>query len=133
MVRGQAATGASTLKATLLEPNPIRRFCANSLLAESDGESLASGVAETEKDSNSAVCCPTFLPHNGGRMTYVMWLTNLAPKIQEATLFLPRGKSGPDMVKETEVRQIASVLDWQIQRGKWHDLFATAKSPECGN
>ena len=126
-------TGGSTPKATLLEPTLFRRFSANARLAESDSEGLASGVAETDKDSNSAVCSPTFLPHNGGRMTYIMWLTNLAPKIQEATLLLPRGKSGPDMVKETEVRQIASVLAWQIQRGKWHDLFATAKTPECGN
>ena len=33
-------------------------------------------------------------------MTHIMWLTNLAPNIQEAILFLPRVESGPDAVKE---------------------------------
>jgi hypothetical protein len=28
------------------------------------------------------------------RMTHIMWLTNLAPEIQEAILFLPRVESG---------------------------------------
>jgi hypothetical protein len=63
------------------------------------------------------------------RMTHIMWLTNLDPEIQEAILFLPRIKSGPDTVKEIEVRRIAQVMDWGVQRGRWHDLFATATSP----
>ena len=63
------------------------------------------------------------------RMTHIMWLTNLAPDIQEAILFLPCVKSGPDTVKEFEVRRIARVMDWGVQREKWHDLFATATSP----
>ncbi|MCH1496671.1 MAG: hypothetical protein L7U72_15740 [Rubripirellula sp.] len=33
--------------------------------------------------------------------THIMWLTNLAPEIQEAILFLPRVEAGPDTVKET--------------------------------
>ena len=45
-----------------------------------------------------------------------MWLTNLAPEIQEAILFLPRVESGPDTVKEIDVRRIARVLDWGVQR-----------------
>ena len=53
------------------------------------------------------------------RMTHIMWLTNLAPDIQEAILFLPRIKSGPDTVKEREVRRIARVMDWGVQRGMW--------------
>jgi len=51
------------------------------------------------------------------RMTHIMWLTNLAPEIQEAILFLPRAESGPDTVKEVDVRRIARVMDWGVQRG----------------
>ncbi|MGB0600462.1 MAG: hypothetical protein ACPGLY_27615, partial [Rubripirellula sp.] len=44
------------------------------------------------------------------RVTHIMWLTNLAPDIQEAILFLPRVESGPDTVKEIDVRRIARVM-----------------------
>ena len=53
------------------------------------------------------------------RMTHIMWLTNLAPEIQEAILFLPRVESGPDTVKEIEVRRIAQVMEWGVQREMW--------------
>ena len=66
-------------------------------------------------------------------MTHIMWLTNLAPEIQEAILFLPRVESGPDTVKEINLRRIARVMDWGVQWGRWGDLYATAKNPECGN
>jgi len=56
------------------------------------------------------------------RMTHIMWLTNLAPEIQEAILFLPRVESGPDTVKEIEVRQIARVMDWGVQRRLWNAM-----------
>ena len=52
-------------------------------------------------------------------MTHIMWLTNLAPEIQEAVLFLPCVESGPDTVKEIDVRRIARVMDWGVQRGMW--------------
>ena len=66
-------------------------------------------------------------------MTHIMRLTNLASEIQEAILFLPRVESGPDTVKEIDVRRIARVMDWGVQRGRWHDLFDSAKSPVRGN
>ena len=50
-------------------------------------------------------------------MTHIMWLTNLAPEIQEAILFLPRVESEPHTVKEIDVRRIARVMDWGVQRG----------------
>ena len=56
------------------------------------------------------------------RMTHIMWLVKLAPKIQEAILFLPRVESGPDPIKEIEVRRIAQVLDWGEQRERWRYL-----------
>jgi hypothetical protein len=58
------------------------------------------------------------------RMTHIMWLTNLAPEIQEAILFLPRVESGPDTVKEIVVRRIARVLDWGVQRGRWREYLS---------
>ena len=51
-----------------------------------------------------------------------MWLTNLAPEIQEAILFLPRVESEPDTVKEIDVRRIARVMDWGVQRGMWEQI-----------
>ena len=62
-------------------------------------------------------------------MTHIMWLTNLAPEIQEAILFMPRVESGPDTVKEIDVRRIARVMHWGGQRGRWHELSAPAKAP----
>ena len=44
VVLGQAVTGGSTPKATLFELALFRRFSASSLLTESYGESVASGV-----------------------------------------------------------------------------------------
>ncbi len=58
------------------------------------------------------------------RMTHIMWLINLAPEIQEAILFLPRVESGPDTVKEIEVRRIARVMDWGVQRSWWRECLS---------
>jgi len=58
------------------------------------------------------------------RMTHIMWLTNLAPEIQEAILFLPRVESGPDTVKEIEVRRIAQEMHWGVQRGMWREYLS---------
>ncbi|MCP4885572.1 MAG: hypothetical protein GY904_03055 [Planctomycetaceae bacterium] len=51
------------------------------------------------------------------RMTHIMWLTNLAPDIQEAILLLPSVDSGPDVVNEIEVRRIARVMVWDVGLG----------------
>ena len=48
-----------------------------------------------------------------------MWLTNFAPEIQEAILLLPRVESGPDTIREIDVRRIERVMDWGVQRGMW--------------
>ena len=52
VVLGQAVTGGSTPKETLLERALFRRFFASYLVTESYGESVASGLAQTEQDSN---------------------------------------------------------------------------------
>lgn len=65
------------------------------------------------------------------RMTQIMVLLNLAPDIQEQLLFLPRIEHGRDIVKETDVRPIASTLDWRKQRRLWAELRrATSSRPE---
>ena len=53
------------------------------------------------------------------RMTHIMWLTNLAPENRKAILFLPRLEAGPDTVKEIDVRRIARVMNWGVQRRRW--------------
>ena len=58
------------------------------------------------------------------RMTHIMWLVNLAPNIQETILFLPRVESGSDPITEIEVRRIARVMDWGVQRGRWGNKLA---------
>ncbi len=53
MVRGQAVTGGSTPNATLFVLALFRRFVPTSLLTESFGEGVASGLCANEKDSNT--------------------------------------------------------------------------------
>ena len=50
------------------------------------------------------------------RLSQIMGMLYLAPDIQEAILMLPRLHEGRDMVVEREVRRIARVMDWGVQR-----------------
>jgi DNA invertase Pin-like site-specific DNA recombinase len=56
------------------------------------------------------------------RVCQILSLTNLAPAIQEALLFLPKTLRGPDRMTEKRLRGIASLVDWeaQIQRFRSH-------------
>ena len=56
------------------------------------------------------------------RVCQILRLTNLAPAIQEALLFLPKTLHGPDRITENRLRGIASLVDWdaQIQRFRSH-------------
>lgn len=56
------------------------------------------------------------------RTTQILSLLSLAPDIQEAILFLPCTTKGRDVVKETDIREIAAVLDWRKQRRLWATL-----------
>ena len=49
-------------------------------------------------------------------MCQILMLTNLAPGIQEAVLFLPTTMSGRDPITENRLRSIVSLLDWEQQR-----------------
>ena len=67
------------------------------------------------------------------RMTQIMVLLNLAPDIQEKILFLPRTEHGRDAVKETDVRPIASTLDWRKQRRMWTALQRDAEDANASS
>jgi hypothetical protein len=49
------------------------------------------------------------------RVCQILMLTNLAPAIQEALLFLPKTLRGPDRITENRLRAIASLIDWDAQ------------------
>ena len=49
------------------------------------------------------------------RVCQILRLTNLAPTIQEALLFLPKTLQGPDRITENRLRRIASLVDWEAQ------------------
>jgi site-specific DNA recombinase len=49
------------------------------------------------------------------RVCQILGLTNLAPAIQEALLFLPKTIRGPDRITENRLRPIARLVDWQVQ------------------
>jgi len=57
------------------------------------------------------------------RMTQIMNLLNLAPHIQEEILFLPRTTKGRDRIGERDLRPIAAVADWRVQRRMWEALL----------
>ena len=56
------------------------------------------------------------------RMTQIMNLLHLAPKIQEDLLFLPRITSGKAPIHEKLLRPIAAEIDWGKQREMWAGL-----------
>jgi hypothetical protein len=56
------------------------------------------------------------------RISQIMNLTNLAPDIQEAILFLPRTEQGRDPVHLRLLQPIAAALDWKKQRRLWQAL-----------
>lgn len=56
------------------------------------------------------------------RLTQIMNLLSLAPDIQEAILFLPATERGRESVTERDLRPIAALADWRMQRRMWSDL-----------
>ena len=56
------------------------------------------------------------------RMTQIMNLLLLAPKIQEAILDLPPVTSGRDPVSERTLRGIVAEPDWDEQRALWSEV-----------
>jgi hypothetical protein len=58
------------------------------------------------------------------RISQIMNLTNLAPDLQEAILFLPRTEQGRDVIHLRLLQPIAAAFDWKKQRRLWKDLTA---------
>ncbi len=56
------------------------------------------------------------------RVTQIVNLLQLAPKIQEEVLFLPAQSSGRDSVTERALRSLAAEPDWRMQRRMWRRL-----------
>lgn len=61
------------------------------------------------------------------RLTQNANLLNLAPDLQEETLFLPTFECGRNTITEKQLRPITSLSDWRKQRRKVHRLA------RCGN
>ncbi len=57
------------------------------------------------------------------RITQIVNLTLLAPDIQEAILFLPNIKHGPERISERDLRPMAAEPDWAKQREMWAGLY----------
>ncbi len=53
------------------------------------------------------------------RVSQILSLNLLAPDIQEELLHLPLIEKGRDPIHEKSLRQIASTVDWEEQRGQW--------------
>jgi hypothetical protein len=53
-------------------------------------------------------------------------LTNLAPAIQEALLFLPKTLNGPDRIKENRLRGIVSLVAWDAQIQRFRSCFTSS-------
>lgn len=50
------------------------------------------------------------------RLTQIMNMLNLAPDLQEQILFLPPTERGHDAITEKQLRPIASIPAWRMQR-----------------
>jgi DNA invertase Pin-like site-specific DNA recombinase len=61
------------------------------------------------------------------RVCQILRLTNLAPTIQEALLFLPKTLQGPDRITENRLRRIASLVDWEAQIQLFHSHLARSQ------
>jgi hypothetical protein len=53
------------------------------------------------------------------RLSQIMALNDLCPKIQEDLLGLPPVTAGGDPVSERQLRPIAATIDWTAQRNLW--------------
>ena len=53
------------------------------------------------------------------RMTQIMSLLNLAPDIQEESLYLPEVMQGKAQIHERSLRPLITEIDWRVQRRMW--------------
>jgi site-specific DNA recombinase len=58
------------------------------------------------------------------RLSQIMRLADLAPRIQEELLFLPSRVAGRDVITEKALRQVSRSIDWDWQLEQWAKLKA---------
>lgn len=63
------------------------------------------------------------------RVTQLMNLLNLAPRVQEEILFLPPVERGRDPIREWQIRPITLVPDWRKQWRMWRALCKKSEAP----
>ncbi len=63
------------------------------------------------------------------RLTQIMNLLSLAPDIQEAILYLPATERGRESIAERDLRPIAALADWRIQRVLWQNVIGNSPTP----
>lgn len=63
------------------------------------------------------------------RMTQVMNLLNLAPDIQERVLFWQDSPRGMQQLTERHLRQVATCLDWRVQRQEFAKVVEQVNRP----
>jgi hypothetical protein len=56
------------------------------------------------------------------RISQIMMLNWLAPEIQQEVLELPKSPGVRFPVSETALREVAKVVGWEEQRGRWEGL-----------
>jgi hypothetical protein len=62
---------------------------------------------------------------SASHITHILNLLHLAPDLQERLLFLEPSATGPDRIKEANLRSVTQLVDWEEQRR----LFAAILDP----
>jgi len=61
------------------------------------------------------------------RVSQIMNLNILAPRIQEEIIFMPKIRSGHDPITERVLRSIALKPCWDLQLKAWQDLIQASE------
>jgi DNA invertase Pin-like site-specific DNA recombinase len=61
------------------------------------------------------------------RLSQILRLTELAPAIQEELLFLPKTLAGRDCLHESALRDVARLMDWELQVKQFRSLMSSAE------
>jgi len=61
-------------------------------------------------------------------ITHILNLLHLAPDLQERLLFLEPSPRGPDRIRESDLRQLSQLYDWQEQRREFEVILAPART-----
>jgi hypothetical protein len=65
-------------------------------------------------------------------ITHILNLLHLAPDLQERLLFLEPSPRGPDRIRESDLRQLSQLYEWQEQRRVFEAILSGARTPARG-